>query len=536
MPTDIVADRTIWMFWGGALPDHLAACIGKAEQLRGDARLIVVEPDTARRFAPELPQAWDTLESWAHRSDVLAPHLLDTHGGLYVDVDTIAVAAIDAMIEQFVAGDRDFVAFLNAHGKPSVGVMWSRAGAAVAQRYRELVDARLADDTTDLGWVALGSPLLATAFAAAGSPLDELDPMLGAVALFHWPAWRTFTLPDRPLDPYLRLLPDGGASLTFVALFHSRSGESLAGREERTVFDGIFEWVRPSAPTVDPRTGPEPTVTFMVKTFNRPRTISHTVARLRTSAPNASIIVVDDSADDHLADLSDFEVAHLVIEFDAGLSRGRNIGISHITSDYFVMHDDDQFPAQDFDLESAILVMDQWPALDAAGGWEDETPHVRDHLELAPDGVLVQRRHTPWSYMGQGADAVPLFHMVQNQTLWRTATFRSKKLRWTPDLKVGEHVDFFFRYRGQINIVFLPELHFANVPMGVRARDEETSDYEAYRSRQNAMWKRFKAKHDLRRVDVVNHALPDDVFAFERAPVRAIAANMLHMLRGRFGR
>ena len=59
--------------------------------------------------------------------------------------------------------------------------------------------------------------------------------------------------------------------------------------------------------------------------------------------------------------------------------------------------------------------------------------------------------------------------MVQNQTLWRTESFRAKELRWTPRLKVGEHVDFFFRYRGRINIMFAPALHFANVPRG-RAR------------------------------------------------------------------
>ena len=143
-------------------------------------------------------------------------------------------------------------------------------------------------------------------------------------------------------------------------------------------------------------------VTFVVKTFNRPATIAFALRGLRRQFPETPTIVVDDSADEHLADLSEFEVAHLLIEFDAGLSRGRNIGISHVQTEFFVLHDDDQFPADDFDLEGAIGVLRDWPLIDAAGGREDETPYVSDSFEAhddrvsgpAPEDSLVLAR--PW--------------------------------------------------------------------------------------------------------------------------------------------
>ena len=154
--SDLVHHRTIWMFWGGPLPSHLAACIGKAEQLSGTCELVVVEPETARRFAPDLPAEWEGLQSWAHKSDVLAPHLLHRHGGLYVDVDTVAVAPIDHLIEDFVASDEDYVAYSNAQQAPSVGVMWSRSGSAVAAAYKARLDEALGAGTEDLDWVASG--------------------------------------------------------------------------------------------------------------------------------------------------------------------------------------------------------------------------------------------------------------------------------------------------------------------------------------------------------------------------------------------
>ena len=529
-PRDLAADRTIWMFWGGPLPDHVAACIGRAEQRSGVCDLVVVTPQSARTFAPHLPAVWEELESWAHKSDVLAPHLLRSHGGLYVDADTIALGAIDTLVDRFCAGDSDYLAYLNADDEPSVGVMWSRAGSSIAEAYCDVLERALTEPVDDLEWVALGTPLLGAAFEACGVDPSELEPMLGRVALFSWQAWRTLALPAASLDPYLAALSDGGESLALVAVYHSRCGPTLEARSSPTLFDQLLmvgsEVVATSAPTSG-----DARVSFLIKTFNRPATVSYSVGKLRARFPNEPIIVIDDSGDDHLADLAPFGVAHLVTPFDAGLSRGRNIGIAHVRTPYFVMHDDDQFPAEDLALDAALDVLDADHRIDVAGGWEDETPHVRDSFELTDDRVLIQHRHTPWDHLGEGADATPLFHMVQNQTLWRTSSIRDRKLKWSNQLKVGEHVDFFFRYRGAINIVFLPTLHFANVPAAIRSSDAASTDYASYRNRQRVMWNRSKKLNNIERIEVTAARLPS--FAYESAPVRTVLRNALRLLRRR---
>jgi len=529
-PEELVTDRTVWMFWGGPLPEHVAACIGRAEQRSGGCDLVVVTPRSARTFAPELPARWEGLGSWAHKSDILAPHLLRSYGGLYVDADTIVLQPLDVIIDDFDSGEREYVAYLNVDNEPSVGVMWGRAGSPVADAYCDVVDQALAERSDDPDWVAFGTPLLASAFAACNVDLAQLDPMLGHVALFSWQAWRTLALPAASLDPYFAALSNGGKSLALVAIYHSRSGPLLEARSSPTIFDELLSGEPQAAADPAPTTS-DARVTFLIKTFNRPATISHTVAKLRQRFPSEPVIVVDDSSDGYLADLAPFSVAHLVIPFDAGLSRGRNIGILHIDTPYFLMHDDDQFPAENLDLDAALGVLDADQRIDIAGGWEDETPHVRDSFELTDDRVLIQRRHTPWGHLDEGADATPLFHMVQNQTLWRTSSIRDRKLKWSNQLKVGEHVDFFFRYRGAINIVFLRTLHFANVPPGIRSSDSVLTDYGSYRNRQRTMWNRSKKINNIERIEVMTAMLP--VFPYRTAPIRTVLRNVGRLLHRR---
>lgn len=525
-PGDTQPERTLWMFWGGDLPDHVAACIGKVDLQRGSCPLVVVTPETARVFAPDMPAAWESLESWAHRSDVLAPHLLHRFGGMYLDADTIAVAPVDQLLTQLGEGDQDFIAFLNSVGEPSVGVMWSRAGSDVSRAYIGLLEDTLThtDRADDLAWVALGSPMLRDAFRTAQCPTAELPPMLGQVATFAWQAWRTLLQPAQPIEPLLRTLPGGGQDLVLAAIYHSRAGYDLAERTEPTLFDSLLDWERPAdLPTENSR------VTFMVKTFNRPRTVSHAVAHLRQRFPTHPVVVVDDSDDLYIADLASFGVAHLIIPFDAGLSRGRNIGIRHIDTEYFVMFDDDQYPAPDLDLEALVELMDVERDIDVIGGWEDETPHVRDSFELANHRDLLERRHLPTGRLT--ARGRPTYHMVQNQTLWRTAVVRTGKLRWADHLKVGEHVDFFFRYRDQLTIVFSGHFHFSNVPSRLREIDAAVTDYARFRNRQWTMWNRAKQRNDLDSITVTAADLPE--FDFETNPLRYILRAGSRLVRQR---
>lgn len=523
-------DRTIWMFWGGPMPEHLVACIGKAEVLRGELDLVVVTPDTARELAPTLPAAWEDLPTWAHKSDVLAPHLLAGSGGLYMDVDTVPVRSIERMVDRLAQGGRDFEVFRNQWDGPSVGVMWSRRGGAVATRYVELLDQRLRSDLDDMRWTELGTPVLRQALADCGRQSNELEPMVGNVALFTFRAWRTFGLPSRDLRGYTDALVPAQARLEMVALFNSKSGDLIAERTEPTIVDDLLDLDLDDSdgPSTDDAAAQR--VTFIVKTFNRPRTIEHTVSRLRASFPAEPALVIDDSDDLHLADLAAHRVAHVVIPYDAGLSRGRNLGVQLASTEFVLLHDDDQFPADDLDLAGPLDLLDTHADLDAVGGWEDETPHVRDNLVHRPDGVLDQHRHRSWHSVASDGREVPVFHMVQNQVVWRRRLFDGDDaIRWTDRLKVGEHVDFFFRYRNRLRVAVHEDLHFANVPRALRWIDQTQSDYGAFRGRQSTMWRRFKAEQGVEAINVVDRVMTD--FDVRRSPWRAIRRALASLLR-----
>ncbi len=92
MPVAWGGKPAIWMAWTGnnPLPDLLALCLASVRRHNGaDFEVIVVTPGNLRRYVDPHP-AYHYL-SLTHRADYLRLYLLHRYGGIYLDMDTVAL-------------------------------------------------------------------------------------------------------------------------------------------------------------------------------------------------------------------------------------------------------------------------------------------------------------------------------------------------------------------------------------------------------------------------------------------------------------
>jgi hypothetical protein len=96
----------IWMAWTGnnPLPDILALCLASVRRHNGgDFDVIVVTPGNLRRYLDPHP-AYNYL-SLTHRADYLRLCLLHRYGGVYLDMDTVALRPLTEVYGELAAHD-----------------------------------------------------------------------------------------------------------------------------------------------------------------------------------------------------------------------------------------------------------------------------------------------------------------------------------------------------------------------------------------------------------------------------------------------
>jgi hypothetical protein len=184
-------------------------------------------------------------------------------------------------------------------------------------------------------------------------------------------------------------------------------------------------------------------VTALVKTFERPRCRDRILESLHHAYPQLKVVVVDDSRQPRLDARPGVEV--VAAPYDVGAAEGRNLGLRRITTDLFLLLDDDHVVTRRTGLEWAVETMRRHPSIDILGGLVLTLPIYRRDINLqdrSADGALV--------------GGLPVFEYVNNFFLGRTA--RVRELGWDPELKLCEHSDFFFRAKGKLVTVFDPRL------------------------------------------------------------------------------
>ena len=98
---------------------------------------------------------------------------------------------------------------------------------------------------------------------------------------------------------------------------------------------------------------------------------------------------------------------------------------------------------------------------------------------------------------------MPLYDLVLNFFACRTDSVR--KVKWTDELKLGEHLDFFLRARDAgLKITYLPDV----VVDHYRDHSANTEDYKVYRRRADEYHQRFKDMYSISKIHLNRDEIP----------------------------
>ncbi|XP_078703337.1 beta-1,4 N-acetylgalactosaminyltransferase 1-like [Branchiostoma floridae x Branchiostoma belcheri] len=112
-------------------------------------------------------------------------------------------------------------------------------------------------------------------------------------------------------------------------------------------------------------------VTVVVKAFLRYDHVRQLIASFRRFYPGTRIIVADDSPKERYQDVKEEFTHHYRMPDYAGFFAGRNLGLSQVTTEYFLYMDDDHYLRPSTKLETLMSLLDNTDFHVASGAYED---------------------------------------------------------------------------------------------------------------------------------------------------------------------
>ena len=255
-------------------------------------------------------------------------------------------------------------------------------------------------------------------------------------------------------------------------------------------------------------------ITFVIKTFERINCVKRLVRSIQKYYPNYPILIGDDSKESckgYFKFYSFFTGANIeVVElpYDSGLSYGRNELIKRVKTEFFVLMDDDFVIDDQCDFKYAISVFES-SDLDILGGYYRNYPATDENTGIFKRIQYKDKKNEkPLNYIGDlnldvnnriltfdvENDFFPDFvrtDVVENFFIARSASILEKCL-WDSDLKVNEHLAFFFEAKAKgVKVAFSNRLSVIHRPV-------QSKNY--MKSRNRRYFQVFMKKHNIGKI------------------------------------
>ena len=184
-------------------------------------------------------------------------------------------------------------------------------------------------------------------------------------------------------------------------------------------------------------------VTGIIKAFERPEKLLDLVASIRQYYPAMPLVIVDDSQSP-LAHPWDEHTRYLHVEYDVGLSKGRNIAVNLVQTRYTLLLDDDFFFTQNTKIEVFLEILKNHSFDLVAGDVIDHGTKIR--LFRGDMKIIDNKLHMIYRVGNTRHAQYPELDFVLNFFLAKTELLRQHP--WDSDLKIREHEEFFWRLKG----------------------------------------------------------------------------------------
>lgn len=247
-------------------------------------------------------------------------------------------------------------------------------------------------------------------------------------------------------------------------------------------------------------------LTIIIKTFERKKSLFRLLDSIEKTYKELKIIIADDSQKDYKNEILKkyaglLNIEYYTLDFDSGLSKGRNFLLNKVRTKYFLLCDDDFEIYEKTDLRNAYLKIEKYN-LDILGGSysniiapttiintlkilkkpkrimnyflkKGETYLYNAKINIEGNNIYINRKDTFYSKN----EDVYLTDMVQNFFIGKTESIK-KMSGWQPEeIKMGEHSIFFIRAKqSKLKIGFLENFYINHYP-------EVTLEYYKYRKR-----------------------------------------------------
>lgn len=188
----------------------------------------------------------------------------------------------------------------------------------------------------------------------------------------------------------------------------------------------------------------EENVTIVIKTFERPSCLKRLVKSIRQYYSYIKIIIVDDSREPintPLTNLCDY----YHINFDSGVSYGKNFGLKKVTTKYYLLCDDDLVFGKETVLEKMYEVLEKGIFSLVSCNYMDHFNNTNLKLGCLrfegtidiENGVLQHRFKQNRGYL----DQLPIYDILHN--FFMADTQKMLMYPWDERLKTCDHTDFF---------------------------------------------------------------------------------------------
>jgi len=216
--------------------------------------------------------------------------------------------------------------------------------------------------------------------------------------------------------------------------------------------------------------------TFGIVTFMRPEKLRTLVSSIRGRYHYPDILIADNGRKlparhvdmRYLPPVQSCDIR--ILPFDCGLSASRNFIVSQTSGDLLILDDDYEF-THETRIESMQEILREQPDVGIVCGDAGFTrPQQFNRGELVPSSNMIHATVNGVEY--QICDLADNFMLVRRELF-------DDGIRWNPELKTGEHRDFFEKVHrhGKWKVAFCPSVRIKH------NRGGDSHEYGTYRSR-----------------------------------------------------
>lgn len=199
-------------------------------------------------------------------------------------------------------------------------------------------------------------------------------------------------------------------------------------------------------------------VTIGIKTFCRPGALNETLFNIidKSKYTNIKILIADDSSEEckkqnkYLIEIykkKNKNIKLISLDFDVGISEGRNVLVKNCTTKYFLLLDDSRYFNRETNIEKMVKFL-EITNYDMIGGVIQNRQGIDKHYSGLFKKIIKDANNNTYIYVSNVKDKIDNDILLSLHTNIMVNVFICKtsvliECPWKKELKVNEHEQFF---------------------------------------------------------------------------------------------